>query len=197
MPGLAIFFFGFWLSVIIVGLYLAFISPQHAMRPKYLSMVWPFLAFLPVFMIRSWPRFKIHLMMFFFVCPALLTTAAFIDLGRERPRSLSLDRADRVLIDNLARGILPRIIIHIPDDTPIFVAPQSTLVDRPQDWLGNLTGQSVYVSHLAYGNSIENTKTALQYIEEKYKTMVVEQGIWDIGYIIKIDPPDVQLYDVP
>lgn len=176
-----------WLGSIIIVLYLTFLSPQHSMGPKYLSLIWPFFVFIVAYILRFTNKFKLHLTIFFYVCPLILVIAAFVDLNRKNTLSIPFDQADFVIIDNLARGILPRIIWHVPDDSFVLVDTQQDILRHPENWLNRLTDRSIYVSHLAYGNSLEQTKATLKLIGQTHEYIVVEQGIWDIGYIIKIE----------
>lgn len=53
VQGWPVFFFLVWFGGVVIGMYLAFLTPVHTIgSSKYLSMVWPFLAFTPVFALR-------------------------------------------------------------------------------------------------------------------------------------------------
>ena len=46
----------------------------------------------------------------------------------------------------LDEGFIPRFIRHIPDNKPVFIAPQNYLLQHRQEWLDNLDGPSIYIS---------------------------------------------------
>ena len=133
-----------------IALYLSYQSPLHAMGPRYMSMVCPFLAFLPVMAARVVPRFG---------CIALmgLLSVLFVYAGVQRVARYqrhyrktvhlapSLAAADRVVIDEVRRGVLPCLIWHIPDDMLVFAATDKDLIASPERWMKPLRDGDVFL----------------------------------------------------
>jgi len=74
---------------------------------------------------------------------------------------------DRVVIDNVHEGILPRLVLNLPDETLVFAADQSFLLSNPDRWVPELQmdatdGVIYYVNNLAYANTTENRDALLQ-----------------------------------
>jgi uncharacterized membrane protein len=55
LRGLWVLLVALWICAVTVTLFLSFLSPSHAMSPKYLVTAWPFLAFLAVLLYRMMP----------------------------------------------------------------------------------------------------------------------------------------------
>lgn len=150
-----------WLATAHAALFLSFVSPASGMDFKHLSALWPFAAFVPVLVVRSLPgRVRVPLGA---VGAAALTTAATIAAlgqfpapGQTPPRQL--ERAERLVLDNVARGVLPRIVWRLPDDARVFAAHQRHLLAHREAWLNELGPGTLYVGGLPpsdprYGNS--------------------------------------------
>ena len=140
-------------------LFLTFLSPSGAMGFKHLSVVWPFAAFVPVLAIGALPR-RARLPAGAAGGALLAAAGAVAALGQYPPRGAAppLERADAVLIDNVARGVLPRIVWRLPDDTRVFAADQRHLLTHKRDWVTRLERGDVVVQRLPasdprYGNS--------------------------------------------
>jgi hypothetical protein len=148
-----------WLAGAHAALFLSFLSPASAMGYKHLSSVWPFAAFVPVLALAAAPR-RARTAIAAAGGAALAVAGAIGALGHfPDPRPAPpLERADAVLIDNVARGVLPRIVWRLDDDTRVFAADQGHLLANPAAWLPGLKRGDVYVGRLPpsdprYGNS--------------------------------------------
>ena len=146
--GSVLFFLG-WGAGLNVVLYLTSMSPGHAMAAKYPCMVWPFYAFLPVMGIRSLRRGRA-------VLTGALCFGVLVGGGmrvvRYRRESAAMSRelhrwatVDRMLFDNVGRGVLPVFMMHVPEGREVFAARGSDLIERPDRWLGHLTPGDAYV----------------------------------------------------
>ena len=140
-------------------LFLSFLSPGGAMGFKHLSVLWPFAAFVPVLAIGALPQ-RARLPAGAVGGALLAAAGAAAALGHHPPRgpAPALERADAVLIDNVARGVLPRIVWRLPDGTRVFAADQRRLLTDRRDWLEGLRRGDVVVGGLPasdprYGNS--------------------------------------------
>lgn len=180
-----------WIAGATILLYLTFLSPGHAMGGRYLSMVWPFCAFIPVFLLRFGRKFRVLLTICFCVSLLLFGSASvlhpnYVNSRKPDPAAL-LKSSDVVVVDNVARGILPRIFWHVPDDKLMFAASQDYLLDHQDIWLSRLDGESVYISELSYENTATQREKILDLISQEYEEIVpIEGGIWGLGDVFKI-----------
>jgi hypothetical protein len=185
----SILYFFLWIAGTTVFLYLAFLSPMHAMGARYLSMAWPFFAFVPVLLLRFLPKPGVTRTL---VCLSMLLFAGVFVLNsgyvnnRNPDPSTLLRSSERIMVDNLARGVFPRIFWHVPDDKLILAAPQDFLLNRPDIWLHQLEGNGVYISDLSYGNSIEKQKKIIDLIKQVYEVTTVEGGVWGVGNAVTV-----------
>ena len=157
------------------ALFLSFVSPGGAMGFKHLSVVWPFAAFLPVLAIGALPR-RIRMPVAAIGGVLLVAAGTVAALGRfpapgARP---ALERADTVLLDNVARGVLPRVVWRLPDDTRVFAADQRHLLANPESWLSELERGDIFVSRLPasdprYGNRPELGRRVARAISERHR----------------------------
>ena len=109
------------------------------------------------------------------------------EIERKMDPATFIHNADKILIDNPARGVLSRIIWKIPETKPVFVAHQKDLLDHPQDWMDKLSVQSVYISYFAsgyYSNSREKHDKIINILSEKYQTNLISVGIIGRNYTL-------------
>jgi hypothetical protein len=167
------------------ALYLVGVSPKHAMGAMYLSMVWPFLAFLPVLLVRARGRAGTTLTVL--LCGAMLISgAAGVQRQVRHWRMLPdparfLGNAPAVIIDNTARGILPAIVWHVPGGCPVLAAPEAYLLEYPERWLFNLKSGTVLVSATGYGNTPADQERLLQLLAADYEVAPLDKGVFGVG----------------
>jgi len=196
VPGdkdLSVLFFFFWIYGITSMLYLAFLSPAHAMGPKYLSMAWPFFGFIPVFLLRSF-GIKRHILTFLFCSGMLLSGSAGVlhtiyQNNSNQDWAELLTNSDRIIIDNNARGVLLPIVWQIPDDKIVFAATQDYLLDHQNMWIDQLDG-TVYVSVVYYDSTLEHQQDIVSIINQSHQAILLldEGGSWGVGRVFVIRP---------
>jgi hypothetical protein len=191
--GIRILYFFLWTAGVQIALYLGYLSPQHAVLPKYFSMAWPFLAFLPVFMLRLSTKFRNHLTIGF--CLLLLLSAAkgllfFNDyLTRQPDPSAILKNSRAVVLDNASLNVLPRLVAKLPDDKLIFAAYREHLLNHQEAWSSRLDSGAVYISvasPLLSTENSENRQKLYDIINQTYETKLIQGGIWGFGDLILI-----------
>ena len=147
--GAYMLFFFLWAAAANIGLYVACVTPRHAMAAEHPSMVWPFFAFVPVILLRSlryiWPIAVIALCLT--LAPAGLRQAR---LAYERERSVTvptrlLDETQRVMIGKATRGWLPRFVWDIPDDVPVYAADSGFVIRHYREWVDQLEERNLYI----------------------------------------------------
>jgi len=187
----AVTFFLVWLLGVTIVLYLAFCTPAHAMGGPYLSAVWPFLAFVPVLALRSLARGRAAAATAF--CLALAASGGARVVHARQASELAPDpsglwrSSKRIVLDNVARGILPRVFWHVPAETLIFAAEQEYLLGHREAWLGALGAGSLYISELSYGGTEDRRARILAAIVRRFgKVQRIEGGIFGLGQVFRI-----------
>ncbi|MDP6106899.1 MAG: glycosyltransferase family 39 protein [Candidatus Brocadiia bacterium] len=186
-----LWFFGSIAGVVIL-LYLMAKSPKHAMGAKYLAAAWPFLAFVPVFLLRPCgPRARKALAIAW--CGAMLLFGAMhayysVEALRGGPdRITHIRAARRIVIDHVHRSNLPQIIWHIPDDTLIYAASQKHMLEHPAEWLESLDGRCMFIGSLKYGNREDARAQLLGLLREEHEVTRVKGGVFGIGDIFLLE----------
>ena len=115
-----------------------FRSPSHAMGAQYLSIAWPLFALTLVLSLGLFHRFKNILLISLCILIGLfgsLSVSNYIKTNIEtfNPKPL-LQSSNMIVIDNVSRGAFPRIFMHVPDQTLIFAASQSYLLNHKEEW---------------------------------------------------------------
>jgi hypothetical protein len=128
----------------LVFLYLSFRSPEHAMRARYLAMVWPFMAFAPVLVTRRWDAWPALALAGLLLLPASASDAFARSTAPPDGRA-AIAGARRVVTDNLARGILPVFLVMVPDDASVYASSQDRLIES-DDWMTDLSAGGVVIS---------------------------------------------------
>lgn len=161
--GWPVFFFLAWFGGTIVGMYLLFLTPVHTIgSSKYLSMVWPFLAFLPVFALRL-VHYRRTVLLYLVIIPLLwvLIFPAQMFLTRLPDPNPQLAEADLILMDNPARGVFFPLLWHVPDQTLVITAFQEELLADPTIWLPYLEDKTLYVNMNDIPNTVEQSESFL------------------------------------
>jgi len=187
-----------WLAAAHTALFLSFVSPPSGMDFKHLSALWPFAAFVPVLVVGSLPgRVRVPLGA---VGAAALTTAAtiaalgqFPAAGQTPPRQL--ERTERLVLDNVARGVLPRIVWPLPDDARVFAADQRHLLGHPGAWLNELGPGTLYVGGLPpsdprYGNSPALGRRVAGAISGRHRLIRVPGRELGAGRVYRLGPAE-------
>jgi len=141
--------FFLWIGGATIFLYVTGQSPRWGLESRYVSAVWPWLAFVPVLAARLLKRWGALVLVVFcavFVVPTsvehMLNNQEAI--GGDRA---ALQQADHALIDTVTRGILLRMVWDVPDDTQVYVGRMQELVDDPVPWVSRMQTGDVYASY--------------------------------------------------
>jgi hypothetical protein len=193
LDGLYVPFFGVWIAGGVILLYLTSVSPLHRMSAKYLIMAWPFLSFLPVFILR-FVRSRPTIVMYLYLFPLIFTVArplqAHLFAGERQDPGKLFDSAEIIVVDNVTRGILPRIVWHMPDEKPVIAARQEILLSESATWMSYLDDTGVYVSEVSYVSTLAGQQSIVGSLErEGYDVILIEEGIWDAGTVFSVKRP--------
>lgn len=174
------------------ALYVSCMSPRHAMGAKYLMLTSPLL-FVVLAQALSVISRK-HLVIGTAVSVVLLASQATYGslsllrvVERERrphPNPL-LTTDSRLVLDSVARGVLPTILWHAHPSTLVLAGSQEALLTKLSD--EPLEGGIVYVSDLRYGNSIEGRQAVLRAFAGRGYRMVQPRGsVFGVGSIYEL-----------
>jgi hypothetical protein len=124
-----------WVPAVLAVLYVSGTSPAAASEARYFSIVLPYVVFLPVL---AWPYLRIRpvaaLAAGVFVVAAVANVTHALREDDTAPTTpLTGDRP--VVLDNLARGVLLRMVWDLPPATPVYAADQATLLRTTDHWL--------------------------------------------------------------
>ncbi len=167
---LAMLFLGVWMTGAIVYLYLTGQSPTHAMGPRYLAAAWPFLAFLPAVLLR---RLDARAATVVVIAWALVVFAPMhVDhLTEPRPTATMRETvrgAERIVVDSVRRGVLPRIVVETAPATRVFAASQPVLLERTAEWVEVLEPGDIVASDPMYAARVENKEIIESLLLERY-----------------------------
>jgi len=186
--GLPVLWFLVWIGGGTVALYLAFQSPPYAMMDRYLAAVWPFLAFVPVFLGRLLKRpgmLVVALYALLILLPASHDVALGYHVGRVGPTA-ALAAANRVVIDTTDRGDLPRAFVDLPADARVFVEPVQSLTAGSPRWITPLRPGDLIISR---GETSASARTARQQVLALLATRFTLErapSLWGFGHLYRV-----------
>ena len=153
-----------------------FLTPRHAVGvPKYLSMLWFLLAFLPVYLLR-WTQYRKSILLYLCLIPILYATIfPFVWQNFDsKVTPIPYHQYDRVILDNVERGnVLPQIW-QMPDDTNIIIAQQKEILQELNINNSLLNGKSLYLHVPTEGEESDYTRQIFTLLEQKCQVNVAE-----------------------
>lgn len=174
------------------ALYVSCMSPRHAMGAKYLMLSSPLLFVVLAQSITVTTRKRL-------ACGAavsfllLASQAAYGGLSiirvveRERPPHADplLTADSRLVLDSVARGVLPTILWHAHPSTRVLAGWQEALLNKVSD--EPLDGVILYVSDLRYGNTAEGRQAVLRALADRGYGMRQPRGdVFGVGSIYEL-----------
>ena len=183
-----------WLGGTNAALFLLFVSPASAMDFKHLSVVWPFAAFVPVLAVGLLPgRLRVAVGTAAGAALATSGTVAVMAHHREPVRDPPLERADAVLVDNVARGVLPRVVWRLDDRMRVFASDQRRLLADPAPWLEGLERGDVFVGGLPesdprYGNTPDRGRRVAAAIAARHRLRRLPDPL-EPGHVFDLQDP--------
>lgn len=171
----AVCFVGLWIVATTSALFLVGQSPSHAMGDRYLAAALPLLAFIPVTLFRrlgGTAAAAIGLVWAVASIPGQLAT--ILAPAAEPSVQTLVAPAKRIVIDTLARGVLPRVVIDADPGTLVFAGTQSQLLSDPAAWAGQLEPGDLVL-------------TSSRYIESKEQTVAIRADLKQWAEVEKLD----------
>lgn len=142
--------------------YVSFLTPEHAMGGRYLSVLFPFVALALTILIRRFRDGEYLAATLALLMIAGSAVASFLLHARTENQRELAHRAqgyDVIVIDNAARGVALPVVRLLPDNTTICVAMQAGILNDLENVKAGLHGKALMVTNWSYGNS------AAQYLE--------------------------------
>jgi 4-amino-4-deoxy-L-arabinose transferase-like glycosyltransferase len=164
-PARPLVFLAVWLPTTLALAFLAAVSPGAAWQARYFSIALPFVAFLPA---AAWPALRVRvagvrpvaaIAVAVFVAAAVVNTSAFATAANAPPAE-TLDGPDPAVLDNLARGVLLRILWDAPADLPVYAADQATLLATTDRWLRCPTDLPCHARPVTLATQVQYEATA-------------------------------------
>ncbi len=173
-----------------IALYLTYQSPLHAMAPRYLSMVCPFLAFLPVMAARIVPGYGrvvlLGMMSVLFVFSGTQRVARYRRKFDKTVRVAPfLKGAKRAVINDVRAGVLPCLVWHFPDEMLVFAAKHEELLSNPDPWINELEDGDVFVHSTRVGQS--RYGESVRVLVRRFKPHASGKPAADMGWIATLE----------
>jgi hypothetical protein len=123
-------FMAVWLAGGIALLYVAGLSPGHAMGASYLAPAWPFFGAVAILLLRD---VRIQAIAVVAMLAAGVVSAHKVDSDNARlPRPQRLLRgSDPILLDSVKRGFVPPALWHVAGSRPVLAADRVPVVRPP------------------------------------------------------------------
>lgn len=167
--------------------YLAFMSPKHAMGPRYLALFLPWFAFAPVQVLQAVRGPMVRQLLTAALILAVVA-GGIVDQPRRTSRGpWRLKGHEAVVIDEAKRGVLPAIVYHLDDDQEVLVASPKLLLSRPDLWERAL-GHHPEVLLLSTQASSRQSKVLLAHLEKRYEVVPAPRTYGD-SVLIRERPP--------
>lgn len=146
-----------WIFLYNILLYLSFISPEHAMTGRYLSIVNPFIAILMVMFFNK--RKILNFIVIIIMSTGIISVLAESFFGmylRGFESGYYKKTTHFIVLDNVERGHLPRFLWYIPENISIIAATEEDLINNFSYWQQHIDSYSLFLSN--------NTDTLYRYL---------------------------------
>ena len=180
-PKGSVMWFGFFLAGSITFEYLTFVLDRTAMRERYLSMIWPFVALGLVLVVRHTGRKALFsaVLIGLFVFQGVNQTLHFRSVNARMGDADSImAKATSLVMDTFNEGKLLPVLWHVPDEKKVFVGSQEYLLEDSEKWLEGLQDESIIVSVLGYAATLENQERIVRIASTKCKVSALNVPTW-------------------
>lgn len=175
-------------ALILLLAYLAALTPVHTFSSRYLGFLSPFIAFVPVFLLRppARPAWAITFLAGMFVLGILALSPNLAEAQKGTLDVHSLQTAPVVVVDSIAWGTWPAAVQDMRADQQVFIANQETLAADPGAWLERLSRGGIFVSFLwKQENTPPKRQAILDEIRQRYPLKLLSTlyrpGNWEIS----------------
>lgn len=164
-----------WVAGLTTLLYVAGISPRHAMGGRYLSLALPFFAFLPAWLLHASgeePRRFATVYAVLFLIASVGGLACDRILTFNSPSLIApMARADRVVIASTGRGFAPRLALGIPATTPLYLGSAERLLEVPEAWASAIRPgeQCLLITTTGSRDAEREAKALVAFLSQRYR----------------------------
>jgi hypothetical protein len=157
------------LALVTSALYMAMLTPRHAIGWRYFSTLWPLLTVLVVALLWRHAAGRVLA-----TALSIALLGASVDWVRQERRNVSApvvpDPRRSLLIDSVEEGVLPTVLWHVAPETRVFAARQSHLLNRPAAWLDTLGDEPIYAATaIQFGTRAESRERLLDLFRTRYR----------------------------
>ena len=108
-------------------------------------------------------------------------------LAQHRAAAVWQTDTSTVLLDNIARGVLPGIICNLPDDALVLASPQENLLARPVILADRTARTILYITDSRYGNTRANfDRIRDRLIAEGFEVRDLDCNVFGAGRVHKV-----------
>lgn len=173
---------GLWVLAVIVVLFLTGRSPSHAMGDRYLAMAWPLLAFFPMLLFRRVGSSLASVLVLALAMVSVPGQVAAAAAGPTVPTMPALlAPAKHVVIDTLARGVLPRVVIDAAPDAMVFAGTQTQILSDVDEWADELRPGDYVLSSSRYIEDPANKDLIRAELKQRF-TFDKTDGPWPLTW---------------
>jgi hypothetical protein len=183
-----------WVPVVLSAAYIAVLSPGAASQARYFAIALPHVALLPVL---AWSYLRIRPVLV--IAAAVFVAAAGANIARAADRAgtpppARLDASRPVVVDNLARGVLLRIMWDAPPSLPVYAADQETLLDTTDRWLrcaepSPCRGRALTLATQVQYDATESGQTEILAAAEDVRDVTPEPALDDLAERYRLSAP--------
>jgi hypothetical protein len=178
--------------LLVAALYIFQISPHHAMGAQYLMAVSPLLfvagaeAFDNLAGGRRWIPALILALIAYQAAYGGWTTRVDVRTAAAKRLPAALDSGSPILLDSVARGVLPTVLWHVEGSTLVYAAMQDDLLGSFPEIPADVQ-DLVYVSDLRYGNDADKQQRVLDQLAARGFRSVARSGsVFGVGEVFEV-----------
>jgi len=175
------------ISFIVFTLYAFSFTPAHAMSTIYINVLTPVYFIFIAQLLNFWQlKFKLFTP-FFFAC-LLGWQAAYgiyvaylysINEAKKHKVIEMLQTNTPIILDSVARGVLPTFIWHVNNDAQVYAASQEDILNNfPSIDVSNKKS-ILYISDSRDGNNAKNRETIINYLSKKGYQIKYKINVYD------------------
>ena len=183
-----------WLMGCFAAAYAVGVIPPHATGARYYAMAWPVLAVTITLWICNAGQTLHRAALYSLIAVLLLggiakQAASIVRLANSPSMKEMLTARDALVVDNVAPGVLMRILWYAPDETMVLAARQADLL-RDLHWRAGLTqGAVLYISEPGYGNTADKRAAILTALGDRRTAKKLDGKSLDLDEVFLVKTP--------
>ncbi|MBN2536275.1 MAG: glycosyltransferase family 39 protein [Spirochaetales bacterium] len=137
-----------WIFLYNILLYISFITPEHAMTGRYLSIINPLIALLIVMFVSK--KKVLNLIFIIVISTGIISILAESFFGMYL-KGFKVDYYKKnthfIILDNIERGYLPRFLWYMPENIFLIAATEEELINSFSYWQQYIDSHSLFLSN--------------------------------------------------